>query len=55
MDQLGDPLTTHLIQTGWELTLEPYPSQQFWFTDDPDRHLGNSSVWTRTQTQSDGP
>jgi len=55
MDPLGDPLTTRPIQTGWEFTMEPYPSGQFVFIDDPDRQLGNGSVWTRTRTQSDGP
>jgi len=55
MDPLGDPLTTRLIQTGWEFTMEPYPSGQFWFIDDPDHLFGNSSVWTRTRTRSDGP
>ena len=55
MDPLGDPLTTRPIQTGWEFTMEPYPSRQFKFIDDPDRQFGNGSVWTRTRTQSDGP
>jgi len=55
MDQLGDPLTTHPIQTGWEFTMEPYPSGQFGFIDDPDRQFGNGSLWTQTQTQGDGP
>jgi hypothetical protein len=35
--------------------MEPYPSGQFGFIDDPDRQFGNGSVWTRTQTRSDGP
>jgi len=35
--------------------MEPYPSGQFGFIDDPDRQFGNGSVWTRTRTQSDGP
>jgi len=26
MDQLGDPLTTRPIQTGWGITIEPDPS-----------------------------
>jgi len=55
MDPLGDPLTTRPILTGWECTMEPYPSGQFGFVDDPDRQFGNSSVWTRTRTRSDGP
>jgi hypothetical protein len=55
MDPLGDPLTTRPILTGWEFTMEPYPSGQFGFIDDPDRQFGNGSVWTRTRTRSDGP
>ena len=55
MDPLGDPLTTRPIQTGWEFTMEPYPSVQFGFIDDPDRQFGNGSVCTRTRTRSDGP
>jgi len=55
MDPLGDPLTTRPIQTGWEFTMEPYPSGQFGFIDDPDRQFGNGSVWTRTRTRSDRP
>ena len=55
MDPLGDPLTTRPIQMGWEFTMEPYPSGQFWFIDDADRQFGNGSVWTRIRTRSDGP
>jgi len=55
MDPLGDPLTTRPIQTGWEFTMEPCPSGQFGFIDDPDRQFGNGSVWTRTWTRSNGP
>jgi len=57
MDPLGDPLTTHPVETGWEFTMELYLSGQFGLIDDPDRHFGNGSVWTRTRTRtrSDGP
>ena len=55
MEPLGDQLTTHPIQMGWEFTMEPYPSRQFGFIDDPDRQFGNGSVWNRTWTRSDGP
>ena len=55
MDQLGDPLTTHPIQTGWEFTMEAYSSRQFGFIDDPDRQSGKGSVWTGTHSRSDGP
>jgi len=55
MDPMGDPLTTRLIQTGWEFTMEPDPSRQFGFIHDPERQFGNGSVWTRTRTRSDSP
>jgi hypothetical protein len=55
MDPLGDPLTTRPIQTGWEFTIDPYPSWPFGFIDDPDRQFGNGSVLTQTGTQSDSP
>jgi len=35
--------------------MEPYPSGQLGFIDDPDRQFGNGSVWTRTRTHSHGP
>jgi hypothetical protein len=54
MNPLCDPLPTRPIHTGWEFTMEPYPSGQFGFIDDPDRQFGNGSVWTRTWTRSDG-
>jgi hypothetical protein len=54
MDPLCDPLITRPIQTGWEFTFEPYPSGQFGYIDDLDHQFGNSSVWTRTRTRSDG-
>ena len=55
MDPLGNLLTTHPIQMGWELTMEPYPSGQFGLIDDPDGKFGNGSFWTWTRTRSDGP
>ena len=55
MDPLCDPLTTRPIQTGWEFAMEPYPSGQFGFIDNPDRQFGNISVSTRTRTLSDNP
>jgi len=55
MDPLGIPLTTRPIQTGWEFTIELYPSRRFGFIDNLDLQLGSGSGWTRTQTQSDGP
>jgi len=35
--------------------MESNPSGQFGCIDDPDPQYGFCSVWTRTQTQSDGP
>jgi len=35
--------------------MEPYPSRQFGFIDNPDRQFGNCSVCSRTRTRSDGP
>ena len=55
MDPLGDPLTTHPIQTGWVFTMEPYPSGRCRFINALDRQCGHGSVWTWTRTQSDGP
>jgi len=55
MDPLGNPLTTCTIQMSWVFTTELYPSGQFGFIDDPDHQFGNGSVWTRTQTISEGP
>jgi len=55
MDPLGDQLTTRPIQTGWEFSMERYPSGQFGFIDDHDCQCGNGSVWTRARTRSDGP
>jgi hypothetical protein len=54
MDPLGNTLTTHQIQTGWDFTMEPYLSGQFGFVDDPDRQFGKGSVWTLTRTQRYG-
>ena len=35
--------------------MEPEPSGQFRFIEDPDRKISNHLVWTRTRTGSDGP
>ena len=35
--------------------MEPYPSGQFGFIDNPDRQFRNGSVWTRIRIRSDGP
>jgi len=55
MDPLYNPLGTRPIQTGREMSMEPYPNRQFGFIDNPDRQSGSGSVPTRTRTRSDGP
>ena len=55
MDQLEEPLRTRPIQTGREMSIEPYPNLQFGFVDNPDRQFGAGSVLTRTRTRTDGP
>ena len=55
MHLLGDLLTTRPIQTGWEFTMELYPSGQLGFIEDPDHPFGNGSVWSRTRIRSEGP
>jgi len=53
MDPLGNLLATRPIQTGWELTIELYPSWQFEFIDKLDRQFRNGSGWTLTWTRND--
>ena len=55
MDPLGDQLTTHRIQTDWEISIEPYTSWRFRCIDNLDHQWGDGSVQTRTCTWSDGP
>jgi hypothetical protein len=55
MDPLEDPLKTCPIETGREMSIEPYPNRQFGFIDNPDPQFHLGSVPTRTRTQSDGP
>jgi hypothetical protein len=55
MDPLYNPQRTYRIQTGREMSIEPYPNWQFVFVDNPDRKSGCGSVPTRTRTRSDGP
>ena len=54
MDPLGDPLTTHPVQTGWELCIELYPDWWFGWIDNPDRQFGNGLGLTRTWTRRNG-
>ena len=53
MDLLGDPLTTHPIQMGWEISIEPYPNWRFGWIDNADCQFVNYSVLTWTGTRSD--
>jgi len=55
MDPLDNPLTTRPIQTGCEMSIEPYPNWRFGWIDDLDRQFGNGSVPTRTRTRFGGP
>jgi hypothetical protein len=55
MDPLDNSLTTRPIWMGWEVAIEQFLSGQFGYIDDLDRHFGNCSVWTRTQTLTDCP
>jgi hypothetical protein len=55
MDPQEDPLKTRPIQKGKEMSIEPYPNQQFGLNDDPDHAFGDRSLPTRTRTRSDGP
>jgi len=55
MDPLYNPLGTRPIQTGREMSMEPYPNRPFRFIDDPDCKSGSGSVPTCTRTRSDGP
>jgi hypothetical protein len=53
MDLLGDPLTTHPIQTGWKITIEVNERFQFGFINNLYHHFRNRSVWTWIRTWSD--
>jgi len=53
MDPLGDQLTTHPIETGWDISIEAYLSRHFGCTGNRDNECGNGSVVTRTRTESD--
>ena len=55
MHLLGDPPTTRPFQTCVVCTIEPYPIWRFPITENEDCQVGQCSVWTRTQTRSDGP
>jgi len=55
MDPLDNLLTTHPVQTGVEMSIEPYPNQQYRCMDIPDRQFRKGLVPTRTRTRSAGP
>jgi len=50
MDPLEDPLRTHPIKKGREMSIDPYPIQQFECIDDLNRQFGDGSVPARTRT-----
>ena len=53
MDQLENPVTTHPIQTAWEISIERYRNWQFRCIDDPDCQFDNGLVSTRSRIGSD--
>jgi len=54
-DMLHNPLTTHPIQIGWEISREQNPILQFGCMYDPDLQFGDISLVNLTSTRSDGP
>jgi len=50
-----NPLRSRPIQTGREMSMEPYPNRKFWFIDNPDHHSACGSVLTCNRTRSAGP
>ena len=55
LDPLGDPVTTCPIRTGWEFTMESYPSGRLGLLGEQDSQFGNGVVWTQTRTRTDSP
>jgi len=55
MDLLGNPLGTRPIQTGWEISIKPYPNWRFGYIANTDHQFGNGSFLTQTRTWIDGP
>jgi len=53
MDLPGKFRTIRPIQTGWELSIEPYPSWRFGCIVIQDHHFTNCPDWTRTRARSD--
>ena len=55
MDLLDNPLSTGPIQTGRQITIEPYPNGRVGFIGNPEHQFGAGSVPTWTRTRSDAP
>jgi len=55
MDPLDNPLTTHQIQTGCEMSIEPYLNRLFMCSEDAQHQFGYGSVPTRTRTPRASP
>jgi len=53
IDQLDNQLATCPSQTGWKISIEPYPHRLFGCIDD--LHLQYANRLVSTQTGSDGP
>lgn len=54
INSLGDPLTTHPIQRGWEMFIQLYPNSPFGCLDSLDREVDNRSVPIHTRTYNHG-
>ena len=55
MDPLDNPLSTRPIQTGRELSIEPYPNGWIGFIENLVSQFGAGSVPTQARTHSNGP
>jgi hypothetical protein len=51
-DTLGNKLTTHQIQLGWETYIKEYPNRPLWCMDARDCKFRTVSILTLTQTES---
>jgi len=55
IDLLGNPLTSPLIQMGWEISIEPYANRRFVWIGNTDHRFGKCSVLNPTPTWTDSP
>jgi len=55
MDPLGQPLTTHPIQTNSEISIEPYQIWRIRSIANQDSQFAKGSDPTRSRTRTDGP